>query len=139
MLGLPTPALTCVRMCICRIIFPTGASNNHNDSFPFVLAFASFSALHHFWRAWFAALLPPLVFPFPPVSSGLSMFVLSWGVKGGGGTCCCGEGGMLRGGGGGYRNTYESHWSPTTELIILGYVSPGQKTFRPGPSLQRVF
>ena len=65
-LGLPTPALTCVRMCICGITFLTGASNNHNDSFPFVLSFASFCALHHFWRAWFAALLPPLVFPFPP-------------------------------------------------------------------------
>ena len=35
-----------------------------------------------------------------PVSSGLSMFVLSWGVKGGGVTCCSGEGramGMGRG------------------------------------------
>ena len=30
---------------------------------------------------------------FPcPVSSGLSLFSLSWGVMGGGGTCCCGEG-----------------------------------------------
>ena len=29
-------------VCICRIIFLTGASNNHNDSFPFVLSSASF-------------------------------------------------------------------------------------------------
>ena len=26
-------------MCICRIIFLTGASNNHNNSFPFFLSF----------------------------------------------------------------------------------------------------
>ena len=38
-------------MCICRIIFLTGVSNNHNDSFPFSLPFASFCALHCFRRA----------------------------------------------------------------------------------------
>ena len=32
-------------VCICRIIFLTGASNNHNDYFPFVLSFSSFCAL----------------------------------------------------------------------------------------------
>ena len=35
----------CAGVCIRRIIFLTGASNNHNDSFPFVLSFASFCAL----------------------------------------------------------------------------------------------
>ena len=29
-------------VCICRIIFLTGASNNNNDSFPFVLSFCLF-------------------------------------------------------------------------------------------------
>ena len=37
-------------VCVCRIIFLTGASNNHNDSFPFVLDFSSFCALHRFRR-----------------------------------------------------------------------------------------
>ena len=66
--GLPTPALTCARadVCICRIIFLTGASNNHNDSFPFVISFASLCDLHQFRRATSA--LPcylPLCFPIP--------------------------------------------------------------------------
>ena len=34
--------------CICRILFPTGASNNHNESFPCALSFASFCTLHQF-------------------------------------------------------------------------------------------
>ena len=38
-------------VCICRIIFLTGASNNHNYSFPLVLSFSSFCALHRFRRA----------------------------------------------------------------------------------------
>ena len=53
-------------VCICRIMFLTGASNNHHDSFPFVLSFASFCALHHSRRARSA--LPcylPLCFPIP--------------------------------------------------------------------------
>ena len=37
-------------MCICRIIFLTGASNKHNDSFPFFLSLF-FCALHRFRRA----------------------------------------------------------------------------------------
>ena len=37
-------------MCICRIIFLTEASNNHNDSFPFFLSLFSFCALHRFRR-----------------------------------------------------------------------------------------
>ena len=49
----PSPSWVCrlqhwlVRagVCICRIIFLTGASNDHNDSFPFVLSFSSFSTL----------------------------------------------------------------------------------------------
>ena len=35
---------------------------------------------------------PCVSLPPCPASSGLSLFVLSWGVKGGGGTRCCGEG-----------------------------------------------
>ena len=38
-------------MCICGIIILTGASNNHNDSFPFFLSFSSFCAPHRFRRA----------------------------------------------------------------------------------------
>ena len=73
MLGLPTPALTCVRRCVhlqdCfpdKIVFLTGASNNHNDSLPFVVSFTSRCALHHFRRA--RSGLPcylPFCFPFP--------------------------------------------------------------------------
>ena len=33
-------------MCICRIIFLTGASNNHNDYFLFFLSLFPFCALH---------------------------------------------------------------------------------------------
>ena len=38
-------------MCICRIMFLTGASNNYNDSFPVFLSFFSFFAPHRFRRA----------------------------------------------------------------------------------------
>ena len=64
--GLPTPAQVSDGVCICRIIFLTEASNNHNDSFPFILCFASFCAVDHFRRARSA--LPcylPLCFPLP--------------------------------------------------------------------------
>ena len=91
--GLPTPALTCAHcagVCICGIIFLTGASNNHNDSFPFVLSF-SFCTLHRFRRARSAlSCYLPLFVPFP-VPSGPSRFFLPWGALGGGGACCCGK------------------------------------------------
>ena len=58
-------------VCICWIIFLTGASNNHNDSFPFFLSFSSFCALHRFRRARSAlSCLPPFVRPFPPAPGG---------------------------------------------------------------------
>ena len=45
--GLPTSALTCARRCAaCRILFPTGAFNNRNDSFPFVLPFGEGRGVH---------------------------------------------------------------------------------------------
>ena len=34
-------------MCICRITFLTGASNNHNDSFPFFLSFGGGEGRQH--------------------------------------------------------------------------------------------
>ena len=43
---------------ICRIIFLTGASNNHNNSFPFVLSISSFCALHQFRRAQSCSVTP---------------------------------------------------------------------------------
>ena len=54
-------------MCICRIVFLTGASNNHNV-FPFLLLLlrsAPFPA-----RAVCPVLLPSLVRPFPPARAG---------------------------------------------------------------------
>ena len=79
---------------ICRIIFLTGASNNHNGSFPFVLSFASFCTLHHFRRAQSALpCYPPLVFPFPPAHFPLGSPCSSFhAVTGARGTRCCGEG-----------------------------------------------
>ena len=69
------------------MIFLTGASNNHNDSFPLVLSFSSFCALHGCWRE---RCLPCAVISSCsslspcPVSSGPSLFFLSWGALGGG-------------------------------------------------------
>ena len=98
----------CAAVCICRMIFLAGASNNHNDSFPFVLSFSSFCALHHFRRARSAlsCYLPLFVrFPMPsflwalPILSALGGIgwrgsVLLWGAVGRGG-------GRVGGGGGG--------------------------------------
>ena len=75
-----------------------GASNNHNDYFPFVLSFSSFCALHRFRRAQspLSCYLPLLV-PFPLPSFLWALPVLSvlggtgwWGsvlLLGGGGDC----------------------------------------------------
>ena len=96
MLGLPTPALTCVRtrVYICRIIFLTGASNNDHDSFPFFFSFSSFCALHRFRRARSAlSCYLPLFIPFPLPSFFSTLSILSaLGALGGGGACCCREG-----------------------------------------------
>ena len=65
-------------MCICRIIFLTGASNNHNDSFPFFLSFLSFCALHRFRRARSAlSCYPPWSVPFPLPSCFPALSILS--------------------------------------------------------------
>ena len=83
-------------VCICRIIFLTRASNNHNASFPFVLSFSSFCALHRFRRARSAlsCYLPLLIsFPMPsflwalPILSALGGIgwqgsVLLWALAG---------------------------------------------------------
>ena len=83
-------------MCICRIIFLTGASKNYDDSFPFFLSFFSFCALQRFRRAWSAlSCYLPLFVPFPLPSFFPTLSIL----LGGGGACCCTEG--VRGGGGG--------------------------------------
>ena len=81
-------------MCICRILFLTGASKNHNHSFPFVLSFSSFCALHCFRRARSAVscYLPLFVpFPMPSLLWALPIFSTLGGL-GGGGACCCREG-----------------------------------------------
>ena len=65
-------------VCICRIIFLTGASNKHHKSFPFVLSFSSFCALHRFRQARSA--LPcylPLFVPFPMPSFLWALPILS--------------------------------------------------------------
>ena len=59
-------------VCICRIIFLTGASNNYKDSFPFVLSFASFCVLHHFRRYCLVAQKPRTP---PETSETKKMFV----------------------------------------------------------------
>ena len=65
-------------MCICKIIFLTGASNNHNDSLPFFLSLFSFCALHRFRRAWSAlSYYPPWFFPFPLPSFFPALSILS--------------------------------------------------------------
>ena len=81
-------------MCICRIIFPTGASHNHNDSFPFFLSFSSFCALHRFRRAQSAlSCYPPWFVPFPlPSFFPTLSFLSALGALGGGGACCFREG-----------------------------------------------
>ena len=57
-------------MRICRIIVLTGAYDNQNDSFSFVLSFSSFCALHRFRRARPALSCSlPLFVPFPMPSS----------------------------------------------------------------------
>ena len=67
-------------MCICRIIFLTGASNNHNDSFPCFLSLSSFCTLHRFRRArsalscylpWFVPFPLPSFFPTLSILSAL--------------------------------------------------------------------
>ena len=81
-------------VCICRIIFLTGASNNHNDSFPFFLSLFSFCALHRFRRARSAlSCYPPWFVPFPlPSFFPALSILLPWGGLGGGGACCWGGG-----------------------------------------------
>ena len=75
-------------VCISRIIFLTGASNNHNDSFPLSFPFclllcsAPFSTLPCYL---------PLCFLLHLSSFPWALHVCP-GVKGGGGLCCCGEG-----------------------------------------------
>ena len=80
-------------VCICRIIFLTGASN-HNDSFPFSLSFSSFCTLHRFRRAQSTlSCYLPLFVPFPLPSFFSTLSILSaLGALGGGGACCCREG-----------------------------------------------
>ena len=81
-------------MCICWIIFLTGAFNNHNDSFPYFLSFFSFYALHRFRRARSAlSCYPPSFVPFPQPSFFPALSILSalWAL-GGWGACCCREG-----------------------------------------------
>ena len=65
--GLPTPALTCAHWGVhLQDNFPDRSSNNHNDSFPFVLSSSSFCALHRFRRARSAlSCYLPLLVPFP--------------------------------------------------------------------------
>ena len=80
----------CAGVCICGITSLTEPSNKHHDAFPLVLSFASFCALHYYWRARSALPCyppPPLVFPCPPSpgSSGLPTLVLSRGASRGGG------------------------------------------------------
>ena len=89
-------------MCICRIVFLTGASNNGNDSFPFFLSFFSFCALHRFRRARSA--LPcylPLFVPFsmPCFFPALSILSALGGIGWQG--CVLLQGGGRGGGGGG--------------------------------------
>ena len=63
------------------IIFLTGASNNHNDSFPFFLSLFSFCALHRFWRARSAlSCYPPWSVPFPLPSCFLSLLSALGGI-----------------------------------------------------------
>ena len=62
-------------MCICRIIFLTGASNNHNDSFPFFVSLFSFCALHRFRSA--LSCNPPWFVPFPQPSFFPALSILS--------------------------------------------------------------
>ena len=88
-------------VCICRIIFLTGA-NNHKDSFPFFLSLFSFCALHRFRRARSAlSCYPPwfVPFPLPCFFPALSILSALGGALGGGGACCCRDGG-----GGGHRH-----------------------------------
>ena len=64
-------------VCICRIIFLTGASNNHNDSFPFFLSLF-LCALHRFRRARSAlSCYPPWFVPFPLPSFFPALSILS--------------------------------------------------------------
>ena len=80
-------------MCICRIIFLTGASNIHNDSFPFFLSLFSFYAPHRFQRARFAlSCYPPWSVPFPLPSCFPALSILGALALDGGGACCCREG-----------------------------------------------
>ena len=88
-------------MCICRIIFLTGASNHHNDSFLFLLSLFSFCALHCFRRAWSAlSCCPPWFLPFPPPSFFPALSILS-ALGGIGWPGCVSLQGGGRGGGGG--------------------------------------
>ena len=88
-------------MCSCRIIVLTGASNSHNDSFPLVLSFSSFCALHRFRRARSAlsCYLPLFVpFPLPNLFSTLSIVFALKGIGWRGSMLLLGGG---EGGGGG--------------------------------------
>ena len=77
-------------VCICGIMFLTGASDTHNDSFPLVLSFSSFCALHHFRRprsALFCYLLLVVPVPLPSFLRALPIHSAPGGhwVSGGGG------------------------------------------------------
>ena len=83
---MPVPSTRCIQMhtpsprWVCRILFLTGASNNHNDSFPFFLSLSSFCALHRFRRARSAlSCYLPLFVPFP-----LPSFFTTISMRGGG-------------------------------------------------------
>ena len=141
----------------------TGACNNHNDAFPFVLSFASFCAVHRFRRARSALSCDlPLFVPLPmpsflwalPILSALGGIgwrgsVLPWGRgRGGGG----GGGGGVGSGGREDQKTFpeeengiyqrspklEVEFKYTNLFLAPDLPLPRRSATTPWPALERV-